>query len=109
MIATSIAALALIDIFTGLPIQLECESHRTTAMNTCRSILTGAITASIVDSTRFHKQPPLHPLVAVHHQRGIALCPLRSRVFSLEAAPPICMHLVLWMAATLGAFSSVLA
>lgn len=39
--------------FTGLPIQLESESNRTTAMNTCRGILTGAIAASIVDSARF--------------------------------------------------------
>lgn len=39
--------------FTGLPIQLESEPNGTTAMNTGRGILTGAIAASIVDSTRF--------------------------------------------------------
>lgn len=109
MIATSIAGLALINVFTGLPIQLESESNRTTAMNTCRSILTGTIAASIVDSTRFHEQPPLHPLITVHHQRGIALCHLRSSVLSLMAASPICVYLVLGMAATRWAFSSVLA
>lgn len=67
MIATSIAGLALINIFTGLPIQLESESNGTAAMNTSRGILTGAITAPIVDSTRFHEQPPFHPFVTVHH------------------------------------------
>ena len=39
--------------FTGLSIHLECEADRTTAMNPCRSILAGAVTASIVDSTCF--------------------------------------------------------
>lgn len=77
MITTSIAGLALINIFTRLPIQLESESNRTTAVDTCRSILTGAVTASIVDSTRF------------------------------KAAPPICVHLVLWMAAALWAVSCI--
>lgn len=67
MIATSIAGLALINIFTGLPIQLESEPNGTTAMNTGRGILTGAIAASIVDSTRFHEQPPFHPFIPVHH------------------------------------------
>lgn len=67
MITTSIAGLALVNIFTRLPIQLESESNRTAAVNTCRSILTGAVTASIVDSTRFHKQPPFHPFIPVRH------------------------------------------
>lgn len=65
MIAASIAGLALVNIFTGLPIQLESESNGTTAMNTCRGILTGAIAASIVDSARFHEQPPFYPLISV--------------------------------------------
>lgn len=39
--------------FTGLSIHLEREADGTTAMNPCRSILAGAVTASIVDSTRF--------------------------------------------------------
>lgn len=108
MVTTSIAGLALINIFTGLSIQLESESNGTTAMNTCRSILTGAIAASIVDSTRFHEQPPFHPFVPVRHRCGIALCHLQGSVLLLKAAPPICVHLVLWMAATLWAFSRVL-
>ena len=39
--------------FTGLSIHLECEADGTTAMNPRRSILAGAVTASIVDSTCF--------------------------------------------------------
>lgn len=42
--------------FTCLPIQLESESNGTTAVNTCWRVLTGAITASIVDSTRFWRE-----------------------------------------------------
>lgn len=67
MITASIVGLALINIFTGLPVHLESESNGTTAMNTCRGILTGAIAASIVDSTRFHQQPPFHPFIPIRH------------------------------------------
>lgn len=107
MIATPIAGLALVNIFTSLPIRLESESNGTAAVHTCRSILTGAITASIVDGARLHEQPSLHSLIPVGHRRGVALHPLQRRVLSLKTAPPICVHLVLWMAATLWAFSCV--
>lgn len=108
MITTSIAGLALINIFAGLPIQLESESNGATAMNTCRGILTGPIAASIVDSTCFHEQSPFHPFVPIRHRRGIALCHLQGGVLSLKAAPSICVHLVLGMAATLWTFSCIL-
>lgn len=108
MITPSIARLALINIFTGLSIHLEREADGTTAMNPCRSILAGAVTASIVDSTRFHEQPPFHPFIPIRHRCGVALHHLQGNVLSLEAAPPIRVHLVLRMAAALWAFSSVL-
>lgn len=67
MVTTSIPGLALIDIFTCLPIHLESESSGAAAVDACGRVLTGAVAASVVDGTRFHEQPTLHPFISIRH------------------------------------------
>lgn len=73
VVTATVVDFTLINVFARLAIRLKSESYRTAAANTCRCVLTGAVTASVIHRTRLHKQSTLDSFVDLGQGCGIVV------------------------------------